>query len=404
MIKKIKRYYWSPRVQRLLARGSVLLGPLLSLTKTPAAKPILSFFARPVAAISALPGWILPGAVTVTAYHTVSGATQITYSPAVSGNTIEVEVGGQVTQIAGVISAKHGSAKSYSVQGTLPPGVAVTGGFVSGSRIIVNNRQLIFSGTASQSGTFPLTIKGWEKNSARGESSPNYTLTFEVINSSGPSISQQPSSTSAPWGGQATFSATVANATGLQWQRNGTPVTDGAGLTGANSSILNLSQLCSADNGAVFTLVVNGSNGSVTSSSAILTVNSTDFQRWRETTFTGDARFNESLSGAEADPDTDKRPNIYEFIYDSSPSAVDPTIPYTTALEPSANAPVLRLEFPRNAAISDTQVVIETSTDFGSTWAELPSGSLTTGTDLWTARLSLLMSELRYVRMRVTNP
>jgi hypothetical protein len=67
-------------------------------------------------------------------------------------------------------------------------------------------------------------------------------------------------------GQTATFSVTATNATGYQWQKNG------SNISGANSSSYTTPQTTTNDNNSTFACVVSNSAGSVTSSSATLTV------------------------------------------------------------------------------------------------------------------------------------
>ena len=82
------------------------------------------------------------------------------------------------------------------------------------------------------------------------------------------SIAVQPYDMTVPAGQPVTFTVTGAGSPTLtyQWQRNG------ANITGATSATYTLSATSAADNGAVFTVMVSNSLGSVTSNPATLTV------------------------------------------------------------------------------------------------------------------------------------
>src|ERR1700722_16557564 len=84
-----------------------------------------------------------------------------------------------------------------------------------------------------------------------------------------PSITVQPSSQTVIAGQTATFSVTASGTAPLsyQWSKNGTAV------SGATSSSYTTPATTSSDNGALFTVVVSNSVGSVTSNAATLTVN-----------------------------------------------------------------------------------------------------------------------------------
>ena len=85
-----------------------------------------------------------------------------------------------------------------------------------------------------------------------------------------PTISSQPASVSVTVGSSATFSVTATGATSYQWRKNGT------NISCATSSTYTTPATTSADNGAVFSVVVTNAKGSVTSSNATLTVKAKD--------------------------------------------------------------------------------------------------------------------------------
>jgi len=107
--------------------------------------------------------------------------------------------------------------------------------------------------------------------------SGNVNLTID----SAPSITAQPSASSVCQGANTTFTATASNATGYQWQvdkgdDNGfANVSNGAPYSGVNNATLTITGATVAMNGYSYRAVVTGTcTPSVTSNSAILTVNS----------------------------------------------------------------------------------------------------------------------------------
>ena len=90
-----------------------------------------------------------------------------------------------------------------------------------------------------------------------------------VRNSAAPSIATQPTAQTVTAGQTATFSVTATGTAPLtyQWRKNGT------NISGATSSSYTTPATAIGDSGAVFTVVVSNSVGTVTSSSAMLTVN-----------------------------------------------------------------------------------------------------------------------------------
>jgi uncharacterized repeat protein (TIGR03803 family) len=76
----------------------------------------------------------------------------------------------------------------------------------------------------------------------------------------------------------ATFTATEFGPELLnyQWQKNGTNLVEGAGLSGTTNSTLTIASVSDAD-AAIYSAVVSGAYGSVTTSNAVLTVNDLPF-------------------------------------------------------------------------------------------------------------------------------
>ena len=156
----------------------------------------------------------------------------------------------------------------------------------------------VASFSVSVSGTSPF-IYQWKKNGTdiSGATSSTYTtpatsnaddgnkFSVVVTNTAGtatsndatltvtsaavaPVISTQPASQTVTEGETATFSVTAAGTSpGYQWKKNGTDI------SGATSSSYTTPATSSADNTAVFSVVVTNSAGTVTSSGAALTVN-----------------------------------------------------------------------------------------------------------------------------------
>ena len=103
-------------------------------------------------------------------------------------------------------------------------------------------------------------------NSAGSVTSSSATLT--VTAAVAPAITTQPLTQTVDPGTTATFTV-IATGTPLryQWQK------DGIDISGANSNTYTTPAIVSGDNNAVFTVLVSNSAGTVTSSSAIITVN-----------------------------------------------------------------------------------------------------------------------------------
>src|SRR5690349_12331599 len=89
-----------------------------------------------------------------------------------------------------------------------------------------------------------------------------------------PAIVTQPADQTENYGSNATLSV---QATGqplnYQWQKDGQPLADYHNVAGANNSTLKLIGVAQSDAGS-YNVIISNSAGSVTSSNAVLTVNS----------------------------------------------------------------------------------------------------------------------------------
>jgi invasion protein IalB len=198
-----------------------------------------------------------------------------------------------------LVTNSAGSATSSSATLTVNPDpVAPTITTQPASQTITAGQTATFSVVAS--GTSPLSYQ-WRKNGAaiNGATSASYItpaettadngaqFTVTVSNSAGsvtsntailtvnpapvaPSITTQPASQTIASGQTATFSVTATGTAPLsyQWRKNGTAI------GGASSASYTTPSETTADNGALFSVVVSNSAGSATSSNATLTVTS----------------------------------------------------------------------------------------------------------------------------------
>jgi hypothetical protein len=222
----------------------------------------------------------------------ISSATSSTYTTPVE---VTSDNGAQFTV---VVSNSAGSVVSSIAT------LSVTTSPVSPSITTQPPNQTTFAGqTATFSvvanGTSPLSYQ-WRKNGAPipGAMSASYTTPIEttsdngalfsviVSNSAGnvtsnsatltvnpdpvaPSITSQPASQAIIANQTATFSVSASGTTPLsyQWKKSGTAI------SGATSSTYTTPAETTADNGALFSVVVSNSAGTATSNSAVLTVN-----------------------------------------------------------------------------------------------------------------------------------
>ena len=221
----------------------------------------------------------------------ISGATSSTYTTPVNSSA---DTGAMYA-----VSVSNGAGTVTSSNATLTvsaaPGAPVIG-TQPANQSVAAGQTAKFSVTATGNG--PLTYQ-WQKNGTdiSGATSSTYTTPITVIGDTGtqysvvvgnsadkvasskatltvtaaavaPAITTQPANQSVTEGQTATFSVTATGTAPLtyQWKK------DGTAISGATSSTYTTPATSSADNAAVFTVVVTNGTGSATSSNATLTV------------------------------------------------------------------------------------------------------------------------------------
>jgi hypothetical protein len=206
------------------------------------------------------------------AVDTVAGATTLT---ATTASPLAATTGTAASVAFGVLGTQT-PPESWSVSGTLPPGMAfystaagTSGAVTSG---IINTATLYLRGTPTAAGSYTVSMIAFEFSSGTGIASPTFNYTVNVTAGGGggataPTITTQPISQTVTAGANVTFSVVAAGTTPTyQWQKGGT------NIAGATNASLMLSNVQAADAGN-YTVVVSNSAGNVTSSVAALTVN-----------------------------------------------------------------------------------------------------------------------------------
>jgi len=130
-----------------------------------------------------------------------------------------------------------------------------------------------------------------------------------------PAITTQPVNRTVLAGQSGTFSviATGTPSPTYQWQENGVPI---AGATSANYTT---PATALGDSGSAFCAVVANSAGTVTSSTAVLTVNPS-YASWQSTYFTPAQQAIPSVSGLTADPSGDGMSNLMKYAFNLNPN------------------------------------------------------------------------------------
>jgi Immunoglobulin domain len=186
-----------------------------------------------------------------------------------SGATLSVAapVAPTITSQPASISVAAGAAASFSVTATGTAPLAYqwqrNGADIAGATSA--SYTLSPTALADSGAVFRVRIS----NAGGTAISANATLTVTGPALSAPTITAQPQDRTVAIGQTAQFSVSVTGspAPAFQWRRNGTPI------AGATASSYTTPAVTSSDNGAVFSVVVSNSQGSVTSSGATLTVN-----------------------------------------------------------------------------------------------------------------------------------
>jgi hypothetical protein len=150
--------------------------------------------------------------------------------------------------------------------------------------VVPNSSPIQFYATSADTLTKIVTV------SDAGASSPFSTVLTATTNTAlrgirlvptasctGVGIASQPSAATACLGGSASFSVTATGTAPItyQWRRNGTNLSNGGNLSGADSAVLSIAGVLAGDYGN-YDCVVTNACGTATSSAASLSTNPTD--------------------------------------------------------------------------------------------------------------------------------
>ena len=197
------------------------------------------------------------------AVHSLAGATQLVASPVSPLSTTT----GATVQVAMVVTGAQTPAASWTVSGSVPPGLSFNGGVTRGT---VNASTLVLSGTPTTPGSYTISVQAWEKVNASGDRSSVFSYIVVVGGTAvaAPRITSEPANQTADPGADVTFSvvATGSPDPTYQWQKNG------VSISGATASALTL-RAVQADSAGTYQVVIRNSAGTVTSRAANLAVN-----------------------------------------------------------------------------------------------------------------------------------
>ncbi len=200
------------------------------------------------------------------AVHSLAGATTLVATPTAS--PLRVTAGTAITNVTMTVTGAQSQPASFSVSGTIAPGLTVSG--LSGSGGTVNGSFLTLSGTPTTAGTFNLTVRAWQNPGAKGDTSSLFTYSVIVAAATPvrPVFTLSPASQTVAVGANVTFNST-ASGTPLptyQWRKDGVDIPNATGIS------FTLTNVTLAQAG-VYTVVATNSAGATTSNSATLVVN-----------------------------------------------------------------------------------------------------------------------------------
>ncbi len=237
--------------------------PTLSLLALLQRTPVLQVAATVERLVISSPvGTVLRSAATVAALgalHSRAGATELVTNV---DSPLKATVGTPIPSVAFGLTGTQTSPVQWQIGGTLPPGLDINGRTNLGSFVTGNP---VLSGTPTKAGSYTLDLVGEDG----GFVSPSFTYTIDVSAGSGvtaPAFTTQPQSQTVNTGANVTFTAAASGSPTFQWQKGG------VAISGATNSTLTLTSVTTT-NAGTYTVVATNSAGAVTSSSAVLTVN-----------------------------------------------------------------------------------------------------------------------------------
>lgn len=234
------------RFPTLVLSALLHLAPLMRVAvaeSTVAASPLLAVLR-----------WFTGAAAVAGAFHGVSGATGLSVTQ--GGVKVTTPTGTNGIAINGfrmaITSTSYGTARAYTFR-NMPAG-------------LIGSTLGVITGTPSTTGSFTVTVIGWDKANASGD---NFSTTFKIsVLDQVPLIITPPANATVAVGAPVTFTATVTG-TGLtyRWLKDDIELAAPAGT--AASYIIASAKLTDAGR---YKLRVSNTGGVVVSAEAVLTV------------------------------------------------------------------------------------------------------------------------------------
>lgn len=308
----------------------------------------------------------IASAVSVGAYHTVTGAT----GDFQRTGSLQGVVG---ERMAVAIQAERATPRRVEIIGDLPPGIETN----QDSDGEVPNGTVLFSGIPNQAGAYPVTLRVLTWGVPRA---PVRELDLRfVISLAGPVITQTPVSQRVVAGCTLRLEVQLADATGatFQWQLRANDRTGFADIPGATSRVYYVSNATSEDEGSYRVIVRKNNNVAIApggnDAPAFVTLRSgSGLQIWTENHFDDPSA---GAAGALSNPDGDALPNLLEFVFDLDPQMPDTGRIPAISTETIQEIPYRVLTFPALWTCAEFQVLAETSNDLSSSqWDQLVDG------------------------------
>lgn len=206
---------------------------------------------------------VVIGAVTVGAYNSVTGASGDVQFRSGQDDTSGA-VGEEMQFVVDLEGPGVHRPNTWVVEGELPDGLS--------SQVNQNLGLVTFSGTPTESGDFPITVKAWRGPTMTGAQGADLDFSITVD----PLITQQPVAQEVNFGSSPQLSVTLGNSTdaSYQWQKqdseNPEVFNDLEGETGDSLSISN----ANLEDSGLYRVVVTKGQIQETSDPALITVNS----------------------------------------------------------------------------------------------------------------------------------
>ena len=295
----------------------------------------------------------LVAAVTVGAYNSVTAASgQIEIAPGSTSTTVQVgELLQVVIWVGGEKAGDPFPPEIWEFTGNLPAGVTSLENKSAGT--------LSFSGTPTEAGVFPITVRAWEKLNKNEGSNDSFDLTITVEGIvTGPVFTQDlPANPTVAWGNALSLTASVDQPAGttFQWQRLLPAGVDYTDIVGQTTNTLNLTDVTSSDDGPYRVIATNGGNAT-TSTTANVAVTTTPFQSWRELNFNDPLSVDASM---DQDPDKDSLINLIEFTFGLDPLAAESKPLVNISTEAMGSIRYLVYTYPPIVPTGDSQVTME---------------------------------------------